>query len=164
MIATTPDAPFEVLVVEDNDNDVELVTIAFAKTRFDVNLTAVANGEECLKFLRKQGKHAKAPRPDLILMDINMPRINGFEVLEAICNDPMLNDLPVVIMTSSEAESDVSASWRLRCSSYLVKPLDFSSFVHAIHVVAEYWFAVVRLPTRPVGSRCTRDLPKATLP
>jgi CheY-like chemotaxis protein len=145
-------APFEVLVVEDNDDDVELVTIAFAKTPFNVHLTTVANGEECLSFLQRKGKYAAAPRPDLVLLDINMPRIDGFEVLEAIGNDPALNHLPVVVMTSSDAQSDVMASWRLRCSSYIVKPLDFESFLHAIRLLAEYWFALVRLPTRMVRS------------
>jgi CheY-like chemotaxis protein len=145
-------APFEVLVVEDNDDDVELVAIAFAKTPFKVKLTTVANGEECLKFLQKRDNYAAAPRPDLVLLDINMPRIDGFEVLETIGNDPALNHLPVVVMTSSDAQSDVLASWRLRCSSYIVKPLDFESFLQAIRLLADYWFALVRLPTRTMQS------------
>jgi two-component system response regulator len=147
------DTPFEVLVVDDNDNDVELMTIAFSRTRFDVNLTNVVNGDECLAYLRKEGKHAGAPTPDLVLLDINMPCVDGFEVLQAVDADPVLQYLPIVIVTSSEAEADVSAAWRLRCSSYVVKPIDFESFVRALRLLAEYWFTLVRLPYRTPAPR-----------
>ena len=151
------DSPFEVLVVDDNDNDVELMTIAFAKTRFDVNLTNVVNGSECLAFLRKQGKYTGAPTPDLVLLDSNMPLVDGFEVLEAAGQEPALKHLPIVIITSSEASSDIWKAWRLRCSSYMVKPIDFESFVRALSLLAEYWFTLVRLPTHaPAPSRATR--------
>jgi two-component system response regulator len=139
--------PAEILLVEDNDNDVELTKIGFARAKLSVNLHHVSDGEECMAFLRKQGEHSKAPQPDLILLDLNMPRMDGRQVLEEICRDDDLRHLPVVILTTSEAEQDVLASYKLRCSSYLVKPIDFESFAKVIQSLADYWFTLVVLPS-----------------
>lgn len=139
--------PAEVLLVEDNDNDVELTKIGFQRAKFAVNLRHVANGEECMAFLRKEGKYADALTPDLLLLDLNMPRMDGREVLEEVGRDDRFKHLPIVVLTSSEAERDVLMAYRLRCSSYIVKPIGFENFAKVIQSLADYWFALVVLPT-----------------
>lgn len=136
----------QVLLVEDNDNDVELTRLGFKQAKFAVDLHQVGNGEECMKFLRKQGEYAGVPTPDLILLDLNMPRMDGREVLEEIGRDALLQHLPVVVLTSSDADRDVLESYQLRCSSYIVKPVDFESFSAAVQSLANYWFTLVVLP------------------
>ncbi|WKE64731.1 response regulator [Gallaecimonas kandeliae] len=138
--------PAEILLVEDNDNDVELTKIGFQRTRLAVNLHHVPDGEECMAFLRRQGQYAEVPTPDLILLDLNMPRMNGREVLQAISEDPELRHLPVVVLTTSDAEKDVLTSYRLRCSSYIVKPVDFENFAKVVQSLTDYWFTLVVLP------------------
>ena len=138
--------PAEVLLVEDNDNDVELTRIGFQRAKFAVNLHHVGNGEECMAFLRKEGKYADAPTPDLVLLDLNMPRMDGREVLEEVVRDERLKHLPIVVLTTSDADKDVLASYKLRCSSYIVKPVDFESFSKAVQSLTDYWFTLVVLP------------------
>jgi two-component system response regulator len=136
----------EVLLVDDNDDDAELTRMGLLRAKLALNLHRVSDGEECLAFLRKEGKYAGAPTPDLTLLDLNMPRMDGIEVLEAINRDDGLRHLPVVVMTSSDAERDVLSSYKLRCSSYVVKPLDFGAFVRVVQSLADYWFTIVVLP------------------
>ena len=143
----TSGRPAEILLVEDNDNDAELTKIGFRRAKLAVNLTHVGNGEECMAFLRKEGKYADAPTPDLILLDLNMPRMDGREVLEEVSRDDHLKHLPIVVLTSSEADKDVLMSYQLRCNSYIVKPIDFENFAKVIQSLADYWFTVVVLPT-----------------
>jgi two-component system, chemotaxis family, response regulator Rcp1 len=138
--------PAEVLLVEDNDNDVELTRIAFEKSRLLVNLHHAKDGEECMAFLRKQDKYASAPTPDIILLDLNMPRMDGREVLTEISNDESLCHLPVVILTTSAEESEILKMYKLRCSSYIVKPVNLDQFMHVIQSVTDYWLTVVVLP------------------
>ena len=138
--------PAEVLLVEDNDNDVELTKIGFNQSKFAVNLHCVGNGEQCMAFLRKQGEYADAPMPDLILLDLNMPRMDGREVLEEIARDDRLKHLPIVILTTSDAQDDVRMAYRMRCSSFIVKPVDFPNFLKAVQGIADYWFTLVVLP------------------
>lgn len=137
----------EVLLVEDNDDDAELTRIGFAQAKLAVHLHQVANGEECLAFLRHEGRFADAPTPDLILLDLNMPRMDGREVLTEISADEALRQVPVVVMTTSQADRDVLDAYRLRCSSYVVKPVDFTQFAEVIKAIANYWFQLVVLPT-----------------
>lgn len=146
--------PAEILLVDDNDNDVELTRIGFRQARFAVNLHHVENGEECMAFLRRNGRYADAPKPDIILLDLNMPRMDGREVLAEITADDDLRHLPVVIMTTSEAHDDVLMAYRLRCSSFIVKPVGFENFVKAVRAFGDYWFTLVVLPPdpRPAGS------------
>jgi two-component system, chemotaxis family, response regulator Rcp1 len=139
--------PAEILLVEDNDNDVELTRIAFGASKLPVNLHHAKDGEVCLAFLRKQGRFADAPTPDLILLDLNMPRMSGWEALEEISRDENLSHLPVVILTTSQDEREILEMYRLRCSSYIVKPLELDRFLHAIRVLLEYWLTVVVLPS-----------------
>jgi two-component system, chemotaxis family, response regulator Rcp1 len=138
--------PAVVLLVEDNDDDVELTKIGFRRAKFAVELHRVSNGEECMAFLRKQGSYADAPMPDIILLDLNMPRMGGTEVLREISEDERLRHLVVVVMTSSKADEDILSSYKLRASSYLVKPLDFESFAKMIRMLGDYWFTLVTLP------------------
>lgn len=145
--------PAEVLLVEDNDNDVELTRLGFKHAKFAVNLHHVADGEECMAFLRKEGQYANAPIPDVVLLDLNMPRMDGYEVLEEINHDEGLSSLPVLVMTSSDADTDIIKSYKLHCSSYIVKPVGFDNFAKAIQSITDYWFTLVVLPVGARGSR-----------
>jgi two-component system, chemotaxis family, response regulator Rcp1 len=139
--------PVEILLAEDNDNDVELTRQGFKRTKLLLNLHRVKNGEECLAFLRKQGEYVNAPRPDLVLLDLNMPRVDGRQVLAEMVTDENLRSLPVVILTTSEESAEILKLYKLRCSSYIVKPVDFDQFLRAVRSITEYWFTVVVLPT-----------------
>lgn len=149
MNARPPGQPAVVLLVEDNDDDVELTRIGFEQAGAAVRIHAVPNGEECMLFLRRQGEYAAAPTPDIVLLDMNMSRMDGREVLEAVNADAGLRHLPIIVMTSSNAPRDVLECYQLRCSSYIVKPLEFDSFVRIVQSIAEYWLACVCLPPNP---------------
>jgi CheY-like chemotaxis protein len=138
--------PITVLYAEDNDNDFELTRLGFKQARLAIDLKQVQDGEECLAYLRREGKYADAKRPDLMLLDINMPRKNGFEVLREIAADPQLCGIPVVVLTTSRADEDIVAMYKLRCSSYIAKPVNFEKFSAIIRSITDYWFAIVELP------------------
>jgi two-component system, chemotaxis family, response regulator Rcp1 len=140
--------PAEILLVEDSDDDVELTKLGFKRARFAVKLHHVANGEECMSFLRKEGKYTDVPTPDLILLDLNMPRMDGNQVMEEVSRDDKLKHLPIVVLTSSKAEEDILRSYKLRCSSYLVKPVAFDAFATMIQSLGDYWFTLVTLPPK----------------
>jgi CheY-like chemotaxis protein len=137
----------EILLAEDNDNDVELTRQGFKRAKLLVNLHRVGDGEECMAFLRKQGKYADAPTPDLILLDLNMPKMSGEQVLAEMLKEESLKGLPVVILTTSEQAEEVLKMYKMRCSSYIVKPVDFEQFLKVVRAITEYWFTVVVLPT-----------------
>ncbi|MAT14826.1 MAG: two-component system response regulator [Planctomyces sp.] len=139
--------PAEVLLVEDNENDVILTRRGFESARFTVNLHHVENGVQCLQFLRKEGAFKDAPSPDLILLDLNMPIMDGREVLAAIVKDEELCKFPVVILTTSAEEQDILDTYKLRCSSYIVKPVDFRQFQRVVEELGNYWFTIVILPS-----------------
>jgi chemotaxis family two-component system response regulator Rcp1 len=141
--------PAEVLLVDDTDDVAELTRIGFERARLAVRLHHVSDGEECMRFLRREGPYAAAPVPDLILLDLNMPKMDGHEVLEEINRDEALRHLVVVVLTSSKADEDVLRSYKLRCSSYLVRPIDFDSFAQMVRSLSNYWFSLVVLPPRP---------------
>ena len=145
--------PANVLLVEDNRDDVELTRLGFLRAKLHVNLHHVPSGEECMAFLRKEGEHAEAPRPDLVLLDINMPRMSGIEVLRETDRDETLRDIPMVVLTSSSADEDILKCYKLRCSSYLVKPITFESFTKLIQSLGDYWFTLVVLPSHVSRSR-----------
>jgi len=126
--------------------DILLTREGFKRSSFPVNLQHVENGEDCLAFLRKEGAFASAPTPDLILLDLNMPVMDGREVLKTLVADESFRHLPVVVLTTSANEQDVQEMYNLRCSTYIVKPLDFEEFQRIIQVIAEYWFTVATLP------------------
>ena len=137
------------LLVEDNENDVLLTRQSFKRSRLDVNLHHASDGVECLQFLRKEGRFSNAVSPDLILLDINMPRMSGKEVLAELVRDEALCHYPVVILTTSSDEQEILDMYRLRCSSYIVKPVDFDQFVRVVQEITNYWFKVVVAP--PTG-------------
>jgi CheY-like chemotaxis protein len=139
--------PVEVLLVEDNENDVELTRQGFKRTKLLLNLHRVRNGEECMAFLRKQGEYVNVPTPDLILLDLNMPKMNGRDVLAKMLTDERLRSIPVVVLSTSEEGEEIMKLYKLRCSSYIVKPVDFEQFLRVVRSIAEYWFTVVVLPT-----------------
>jgi len=136
----------EILLVEDNEDDVFLTREAFEAASLRVNLHHVNNGEKCLQFLRKQGPYADAPAPDLILLDMNMPVMDGHEVLAAMVADDKLRHFPVVVLTTSYEASDIQKMYKLRCSSYITKPVNFDNFVDAIGKLAGYWLTIVVIP------------------
>lgn len=147
--------PAEILLAEDNDNDVELTRHGFRRAKLLVNLHHVRDGEECLAFLRRQGKYVNAPTPDLMLLDLNMPKIGGREVLAEMLADERLKSLPVVVLTTSEDEEEIAKLYKMRCSSYIVKPIDFDQFLKVIRSIAEYWFTVVVLPKVAPSEKAT---------
>lgn len=146
---TTESLPFVILLAEDEPADAHLVKAALAENRIITDLHHVVDGREVLEFLRRQGpRFANAPRPDLILLDLNMPRMDGRECLAALKKDPDLHAIPVVILTTSEVERDVVASYNLGASGYISKPVDIDQFIAAVRHLGDYWIKLVRLPHR----------------
>lgn len=141
-------APFVVLLVEDEPADAHLVRVAMRENRLLVDLRVACDGVEALQFLRRQAPFEDAPHPDLILLDLNMPRMDGREFLAVIKDDPALSKIPVVVLTTSDVERDVVASYKLCAASYITKPVDMEQFSAAIRGLSDYWFALVRLPER----------------
>jgi len=138
----------EVLLVEDDEADVLLTLRALKNDRFLNNIHVARDGVEAMDFLRRQGPFADAPRPDIIFLDLNMPRMDGREVLQAIKSDKKLATIPVIVLTVSAAEEDIVRSYAGHANSYITKPVDIDQFKKAILSVKEYWFAVVKLPPR----------------
>lgn len=136
----------EILLVEDNEDDVFLTREAFDAASLRVHLHHVDNGVKCLQFLRKEGPYADVPTPDLILLDMHMPVMDGYEVLSEIVKDEKLKHLPVVVLTTSYEAADIQKMYGLRCNSYIAKPVDFDNFVKAIGQLAGYWLTVVVVP------------------
>jgi two-component system response regulator len=134
--------PAEILLVEDNEDDVELMRIGFERARFAVNLHHVPHGEACMEFLRNQGSYAQKPRPDLVLLDLNMPRMNGLEFLREVRADPSLAATAVVVLTTSQAEQDVAEAHRLNVAGYFLKPVELAEFVRVIATLDDYWMLV----------------------
>lgn len=144
-----PKFPFVILLAEDEPADAHLVELALAKNRVAVNLQHVLDGREALEYLRRQGQRfAKAVRPDLILLDLNMPRMSGREFLAALKSDPALCEIPVVVLSTSEVDGDVRDSYRLGAAGYVTKPLDIREFIVEIGQLSEYWLSLVSLPER----------------
>lgn len=137
----------EILLVEDNPADVLMVRSAFEDFRVANTLHVVEDGVEAMAYLRREGKLAGTPRPDLIMLDLNLPRKNGREVLAEIKADPALRTIPVVVLTTSKSEQDVLQAYDLHANSYIVKPVGFVNFVEAIRSIKDYWFSLVTLPT-----------------
>ena len=135
-----------VLLVEDSDDDIELTRIGFEQADFAVELQVVLDGEQCLDYLRKQNAYASSPTPDLILLDLHMPRMGGLEVLDAIHSDANLCHLPVVVLTTSSSEREIKEAYQRHCSGYLIKPVGFVDFVKTVQTLEDYWFGLVALP------------------
>ena len=138
--------PVEILLVEDNPGDVRLTKEALKEGKVYSNLHWAKDGVEALEFLKRQGKHARAPRPDIILLDLNLPKKDGREVLEQIKKDGALKQIPVVVPTPSEAEEDVLRSYELHANCYVTKPVDLEKFIHVVQSIDRFWLTVVTLP------------------
>ncbi len=138
--------PIEILLVEDNLADIRLTQEALKEEKLHNNLSVVNDGVEALAFLRREGKYANAVRPDLILLDLNLPRKDGREVLKEIKNDPDLKAIPVVVLTISDAEKDILASYNLHANCYITKPLDLNQFSRVVKSIQDFWLTIVRLP------------------
>ena len=138
--------PIEILLVEDNPGDVRLTKEALKEGKVYSNLHTVKDGVEALDFLRRAGKYGAAPRPDIILLDLNLPKKDGREVLEEIKRDEALKRIPVVVLTTSKAEEDVLRTYNLHANCYVTKPLGLDQFVKVMRSIEQFWFTIVRLP------------------
>jgi CheY-like chemotaxis protein len=139
--------PIEILLAEDNPGDVKLTQKALETGQIQNTLHVVNDGVEAMAFLRREGEYADAPRPDLFLLDLNMPRMDGQEVLEALEEDQSLGRIPVVILTSSAAKEDIVDSYDRHANAYLTKPVDFEGFVDIVRRIEEFWLSVVKQPS-----------------
>jgi two-component system, chemotaxis family, response regulator Rcp1 len=139
--------PIEILLVEDNPADARLTHEALREGKIDNNLHHVQDGVEAMRFLRQQGeRYAAAPQPDLILLDLNLPRKDGREVLAEIKEDSELRMIPTVVLTTSEAERDLLRTYDLHANAYIVKPIDLDRFIEVVEAIESFWFAIVKLP------------------
>ncbi len=138
--------PIEILLVEDSPSDVAMTTASLRDGRIANVIHVVDDGEKAMAFLRQQGEYAGAPRPDLILLDLNLPRKDGREVLADVKSDPDLHTIPVVILTTSAAEADVLRAYDLHANSYVTKPVGFDNFFDVIRGIEDFWLSLVRLP------------------
>lgn len=141
-----PLKPIDVLLVEDDPGDTLMIKEAFADNKVRNRLSTVADGVEALAFLRREGEFSDSPRPDLILLDLNLPRKDGRQVLEEIKDDAELRTIPVVVLTTSEAEEDILRSYSLHANAYVTKPVDFDRFIEVVRQIDEFFVEVVRLP------------------
>lgn len=145
---TAPAQPIEVLLVEDDPGDELMTREAFEDNKIANTLHVVRDGEEALDFLYRRGGYADAPQPDLILLDLNLPKYDGRQVLEQIKSDADLAHIPVVVLTTSSAEEDILRSYKLHANAYVTKPVDLDQFIAAVRQIDEFFVTVVRLPTR----------------
>ncbi len=138
--------PIEILMVEDNPDDAALTLDALQQGRVRNRVTLLGDGVEAMAYLRREGRHASVRRPDLILLDLNLPRKNGREVLAEIKQDPDLRRIPVVVMTSSDDEKDILAAYNLYVNCYVTKPVDLEQFIKVVQTIEHFWLSVVKLP------------------
>lgn len=137
----------EILLVEDNPGDVRLTKEALKEGRVSNNLSIVGNGIEALAFLRQEEEYASSPRPDLILLDLNLPMKSGHEVLRELKTDPAIKHIPVVVLTTSSAEQDILSTYDLHANCYITKPIDFDQFIRVIQSIESFWLSIVELPS-----------------
>jgi two-component system, chemotaxis family, response regulator Rcp1 len=145
-IIGTSATPIAVLLVEDSPGDVRLTREAFKDAKVHINLHVASDGAEAMAFLGREGRHADAPRPDLILLDLNLPKKDGREVLEEIKKSPSLMSIPVVILTTSASEEDILRSYLLHANCYITKPVDLDGFLKVVKSIDSFWLSVVKLP------------------
>jgi CheY-like chemotaxis protein len=139
--------PVDVLLVEDDEGDVLMTKEAFEYYKIRNRLHVVTDGEQALQFVRQAGAFADAPRPGLILLDVNLPRLSGLEVLDELKRDPELLPIPVVMLTTSRAEEDILRSYKLHANAYVTKPVDFESFIDAVRQIDDFFLTLVQLPS-----------------
>jgi chemotaxis family two-component system response regulator Rcp1 len=135
-----------ILLVEDNPGDVRLTREALRGARVANDLHVVGDGEEAIEYLRRRGRYVDAPRPDIVLLDLNLPRLDGRDVLIDIKSDPDLAKIPIIVLTSSSAERDIQSAYELHANCYISKPVDFTEFLEAVRSLEGFWLRIVRLP------------------
>ncbi|MDQ0877308.1 chemotaxis family two-component system response regulator Rcp1 [Paenibacillus sp. V4I3] len=138
----------EILLVEDNPGDIRLIVEVLKEGKINNNLSVVEDGEEALAYLRREGSYQEAIVPDIILLDLNLPKINGTEVLAEIKNDPLLKYIPVIILTTSEAEQDILRAYDLHANCYITKPVNLEQFLTVVRSIENFWLTLVKLPRR----------------
>jgi len=143
--------PKEVLLVEDNPGDVRLMQEAFRDANGAIHLHVASDGAEAMAFLKQKGSHVRAPRPDLILLDLNLPKMDGREVLAHIKEDQCLKTIPTVILTTSDAEADIVKSYQLQANCYLIKPVELDAFESLVKSINDFWLTRVKLPQQRQG-------------
>ncbi len=141
------DESAEILLVEDSPDDIDLTIEALEEGKLKNNLNVVMDGEEALAYLKKKGKFKSVPTPDLILLDLNLPKLDGREVLKEIKEDSNLRMIPVIVLTTSKADEDIMRAYDLHANCYVTKPVDFSSFVEVVKKIEGFWFSIVKLPS-----------------
>lgn len=144
--------PVEILLVEDNPADVELTMEALQDGKLLNHISVAQDGMEAMAFLKREAPFGNAPRPDLILLDLNLPRKNGFEVLEEVKSDPKLMQIPVVVLTTSNADRDVVKSYDLKANCYVCKPVELDEFLSFVRSTQEFWLEIVHLPPKPAAA------------
>lgn len=137
----------DILLVEDNPGDIRLTQEALKEYKVKVNLHVVMDGEEALDYLHKRGKYIGASTPDLVLLDLNLPKKDGREVLAEVKQDPVLRTIPIVVLTISKADRDILEAYHLQANCYITKPLDFNKFIDVVKQLESFWFGIVKLPT-----------------
>ncbi len=140
--------PIEILLVEDSRGDIGLIEEVFEEAKIRNNLHIAEDGEEAILFLNKEGQFLDAPRPDIILLDLNLPKKDGREVLQEVKEDDNLKNIPIVVLTTSKAEEDVLKSYNLHANAYITKPVDFDQFIKVIKCIEDFWLQVVKLPPK----------------
>jgi chemotaxis family two-component system response regulator Rcp1 len=148
-LINTRGVPVQVLLIEDSPGDVRLTQEAFKAHKVHISLHVARDGQEAMEFLLFQGKHANAPRPDLILLDLNLPRKDGREVLREIKASPSLMSIPVVVLTTSASEADILRSYQLHANCFITKPVGLERFLEVVHSIDNFWLSVVNLPVEP---------------
>jgi two-component system, chemotaxis family, response regulator Rcp1 len=146
MVDISNTEPIEILLVEDNPGDARLAAEALKENKVRNNLYLAKDGVEAMEFLRRRGEYAGVPVPDLILLDLNLPRKDGREVLEEIKDDPELRLIPVVVLTTSAAERDLIRTYDLHANAYVIKPIDLNRFIEVVRAIENFWFTIVKLP------------------
>ncbi len=141
----------EILLVEDNPGDVRLIEEAFKEGKIKNNINVVEDGVEAVKYLKKEDKYSHSIRPDLILLDLNLPKMDGREVLKIIKYDDQLKRIPIVILTTSDAEEDILKTYNTYANCFITKPIDLYDFIHVVQYIEDFWFTVVKLPTEFEG-------------
>ena len=137
--------PLEILLVEDNPGDVRLTQEVFKEAKILNHLSVVGDGVDAMAFLRRQGGYGDAPRPDLILLDLNLPRKSGREVVAEVKDDPALRSIPIVVLTTSSAEQDVVSAYERHANCYITKPVDLDKFIHIVRSIEQFWLSIVQL-------------------
>ena len=140
--------PVEILLIEDNAGDVGLIEEVFEEAKIKNNIHVAEDGEEAVLYLRGKGKFSGSPRPDIIILDLNLPKKDGREVLREIKEDKYLHNIPVIVLTTSNAEKDILRAYELHANAYVTKPLDFDQFINVVGSIVNFWLGVVQLPSK----------------